>query len=156
MSHFKAKMHQILFPASVRPSVLLLDGVWQITQLSFAGKDDDNDDITSVGSRTATKLASCSVREGGWVLSMMVVYCRTRWRSCMSSGTSWLPDRKHRTNTWPPVTPNATVARCIVIKSSLNSWNVCVNRSIHHLQILHQAFAGWKKVMQKSSLKYPA
>jgi len=32
MSHFKAKMHQILFPASVRssvrPSVRLLDGVW--------------------------------------------------------------------------------------------------------------------------------
>jgi len=28
MSHFKAKMHQIRFPASVRPSVRLLDGIW--------------------------------------------------------------------------------------------------------------------------------
>jgi len=27
MSHFKAKMHQIIFAASVRPSVRLLDGV---------------------------------------------------------------------------------------------------------------------------------
>jgi len=30
MSHFKAKMHQIMFPASVRSSVRLLDGVWHI------------------------------------------------------------------------------------------------------------------------------
>jgi len=28
MSHFKAKMLQIRFPASVRPSVRLLDGGW--------------------------------------------------------------------------------------------------------------------------------
>jgi len=32
MSHFKAKMHQILFPASVRPSVCLLDGVWHLAE----------------------------------------------------------------------------------------------------------------------------
>jgi len=30
MSHLKAKMHQIRFPASVRPSVRLLDGVWHL------------------------------------------------------------------------------------------------------------------------------
>jgi len=28
MSHIKAKIHQIRFPSSVRPSVRLLDGVW--------------------------------------------------------------------------------------------------------------------------------
>ena len=28
MSHFKAKMHHNLFPASICPSVRLLDGVW--------------------------------------------------------------------------------------------------------------------------------
>jgi len=33
MSHFKAEMHQILFPASARPSVRLLDGVWHFTRL---------------------------------------------------------------------------------------------------------------------------
>ena len=30
MSHFKAKMLQIRFPASVRPSVRLLDGGWHL------------------------------------------------------------------------------------------------------------------------------
>jgi len=29
MSHFKAKMHQLRFPASVRSFVRLLDGVWR-------------------------------------------------------------------------------------------------------------------------------
>jgi len=36
MSHFKAKMYQIIFPASVRPSVRLLDWVWH-TSWRIAG-----------------------------------------------------------------------------------------------------------------------
>jgi len=31
MSHFKAKMHQIRFPASVHLFVRFLDGVWHLT-----------------------------------------------------------------------------------------------------------------------------
>jgi len=30
MSHFKAEMHHIRFPASVCPSARLLDGVWHL------------------------------------------------------------------------------------------------------------------------------
>ena len=36
MSHFKAKMHLIQFPASVRPSVCVLDWVWHCRSLAFS------------------------------------------------------------------------------------------------------------------------